>query len=225
MLIEGWKRQCFTGNNGNWLGSGCSGSRPPSLVARQGRGYTPRRPTRSLSRPSSAPGDEPISYTSALLAILAGIVHAGLAPVVVVSGVKPNLVLVAVVLVTSTFGFQAGIVWAFFAGVTANLLIPEPLGSIPLALLAVAALVAAGDRLLGRLPWVYPVLAALVGSMLADAVSLAALALVAGGSLQLGKPSELIVPAAVLNAAIAGLALIPLRLVMRRLGPEQKPAW
>jgi rod shape-determining protein MreD len=144
---------------------------------------------------------------------------------VVVSGVKPNLVLVAVVLVTTTFGFQAGILWAFVAGLTANLLIPEPLGSIPLALLAVAVLVAAGDRLFGRLPWVYPILAALVGSMLADAVSLAALALVGSGSLRLGIPSELIVPAAVLNAAIAGLALVPLRLAMRRYGPDQKPAW
>jgi rod shape-determining protein MreD len=145
--------------------------------------------------------------------------------VVVVSGVKPNLVLVAVVLVTSTFGFQAGILWAFVAGLTANLLIPEPLGSIPLALLAVAALVAAVDRLFGRLPWVYPVLAALIGSMVADVVSLAAVALLAGGRLQLGNPAELIIPAAVLNAAIAGLALIPLRLAMRRFGPEQKPAW
>ena len=175
--------------------------------------------------PPPPSGDEPITYTSALLAVLVGIIHAGLAPVVVVSGVKPNLVLVAVVLVTTTFGFQAGIMWAFIAGLTANLLIPEPLGSIPLALLAVAVLVAAGDRLLGRLPWVYPILAALVGSVLADAVSLASLALVAGGSLQLGVPSELIVPAAVLNATIAGLLLVPLRLMMRRYGPEQKPAW
>jgi hypothetical protein len=78
---------------------------------------------------------------------------------------------------------------------------------------------------LGRLPWLYPILAALVGSVLADAVSLASLALVAGGSLQLGVPSELIIPAAVLNATIAGLLLVPLRLMMRRYGPEQKPAW
>jgi rod shape-determining protein MreD len=217
--------RCFTGNIDGCASLCGLAEESRCLAARPARGYTPGDRRSCLSSRSSAPGDEPITYTSALLAVLVGIVHAGLAPVVVVSGVKPNLVLVAVVLVTTTFGFQAGIMWAFIAGLTANLLIPEPLGSIPLALLAVAVLVAAGDRLLGRLPWVYPILAALVGSVLADAVSLASLALVAGGSLQLGVPSELIVPAAVLNATIAGLLLVPLRLMMRRYGPEQKPAW
>jgi rod shape-determining protein MreD len=144
--------------------------------------------------------------------------------VLVIGGVKPNLVLVAVVLVTSSFGFQAGIVWAFVAGLTANLLITEPLGSIPLALLAVAALVAGGGRLFGRLTWVYPVAAALVGSILADAVSLGALNLV-GGSFHLRNPMDLVLPAAVLNAAITGVLLVPLRLALRRYGPEEKPAW
>ena len=125
----------------------------------------------------------PITYTSILLAILVGIVHAGLAPAVVVGGVKPNLVLVAVVLVTTSFGFGVGITWAFLAGLVANLLIPEPLGSIPLALLVVAAIVSGGDRVLGRLVWAYPIVAAFVGSIVADLVSLAALSLV-GGSLR-----------------------------------------
>jgi len=165
-----------------------------------------------------------ISYTSALLAVFVGIVHAGLVPVMVVGGVKPSLVLVAVVMVTSTFGFQAGITWAFIAGLTANLLTQVPLGSIPLVLLAVAVLVGGGERLFGRLTWVYPVAAAFAGSIVADAVTLAALTLV-GGSLRLGDPVELIVPAAVLNAAIAGLVLIPLRLLVRRYGTEEKPAW
>jgi rod shape-determining protein MreD len=131
---------------------------------------------------------------------------------------------VAVVLMTTTFGFQAGIVWAFAAGVTANLLITEPLGSIPLALLAVAVVVAGGERLFGRLRWVYPIAAALVGSVLADVISLGALNLI-GGSFQLRNPLDLVVPAAVLNASITGVLLVPLRLLMRRYGPEEKPAW
>ena len=109
-----------------------------------------------------------------------GIAHAGLAPAVVVGGVKPNLVLVAVVLVTTNFGFSVGITWAFLAGLVAYLLIPEPLGSIPLALLVVAAIVSGGGRVLGRLVWAYPILAAFVGSIVADLVSLAALSLVGG---------------------------------------------
>lgn len=137
---------------------------------------------------------------------------------------KPNLVLVAVVLVTTNFGFEAGIAWAFVAGLVANLLIPEPLGSIPLALLAVAVVVAAGARLLGRLTWVYPVGAAFVGSILADLVSLAALSFVAG-SLITTIPVDLLISAAVLNAAITGVLLVPTRLLIHRFGPEERPAW
>jgi rod shape-determining protein MreD len=159
-----------------------------------------------------------------LLAILAGIAHAGLAPAVVVGGVKPNLVLVAVVLVTTSFGFGVGITWAFLAGLVANLLIPEPLGSIPLALLVVAAIVSGGDRVLGRLVWAYPIIAAFIGSIVADLVSLAALSLV-GGSFGTSVPMQLILPAAVLNAATAALLLVPLRVMLLRYRPDEKPAW
>lgn len=165
-----------------------------------------------------------ISYTSALLAVLVGIVHAGLAPAIVIADVKPNLLLVAVVLVTCVLGFEAGILWAFIAGLVANLLIPEPLGSIPLAMLLVAALTAGGGRVLGRLVWVYPVLAAFVGSVLADVVSLSLTRLVAA-PLGDGLPLDLILPAAALNAAICGLLLYPVRILALRYWLDEKPAW
>lgn len=141
-----------------------------------------------------------------------------------VGGVKPNLVLVAVVLVTTSFGFEMGIAWAFIAGLVANVLIPEPLGSLPLALLVVAVIVGAGARALGRLVWIYPVLAAFVGSVVGDLVSLAALSFVAG-SVRMTVPLQLIVPAAVLNAALTGLLLVPMRALSHRIGPEHRPAW
>jgi rod shape-determining protein MreD len=141
-----------------------------------------------------------------------------------VGGVKPSLVLVAVVLVTTSFGFEVGVAWAFLAGLVANVLIPEPLGSVPLALLAVAVIVGAGARVMGRLVWIYPVLAAFVGSVVGDLVSLAALSFV-GGSLGTSVPLQLIVPAAVLNAALTGILLVPMRMVLHRFGPEERPAW
>jgi len=143
---------------------------------------------------------------------------------VVVGGVKPNLVLIAVVLVTTSFGFTTGILWAFLAGLVANLLIPEPLGSIPLAMLVVAAMVSGGARVLGRLVWAYPILAAFAGSIVADLVGLAALSLVAG-SQGTTVPLQLIIPAAVLNAAIAGVLLIPMRLLLLRYRQDEKSAW
>jgi rod shape-determining protein MreD len=156
--------------------------------------------------------------------VVVGIVHAGLAPVIEVAGVRPNLMLVAVVLVTALLGFGPGIVWAFAGGLTANLLTQDPLGSMPLSLLMAAVLVAGGERVLGRLTWVFPVLAGFAGSVLADLVMLAVFRLV-DDPLRIGLPLHLIVPAAVLNAALIGLLLYPARAATARLRPEDKPAW
>ena len=153
-----------------------------------------------------------------------GIAHAGLAPEIEVAGVRPNLMLVAVVLVTALAGFGPGVVWAFAGGVTANLISTAPLGSIPLSLLLVSALVAGGDRVLGRLIWLYPLLAAFAGSVLADLVMIGVFRLL-GADIALAIPFDLILPAAVLNAAIAGLFLYPARLAARRMLPDERPAW
>lgn len=163
-------------------------------------------------------------YLSPLLAVIVGIVHAGLAPVIVVAGVRPNLVLAAVVLVTCLFGFMPGITWAFAAGLTANLLVGEPLGSVPLMLLIVAAIVAGGSRVLGGLVWVYPVAAAFVGSVVADIGSMVISQLVAD-AVPGPPPFGVILTAAALNAAIVGLLLLPARMAVARYAPGDAPAW
>jgi rod shape-determining protein MreD len=144
--------------------------------------------------------------------------------VIVVGGVKPNIVLVAVVLVTCLLGFLPGITWAFVAGLTANLLVGEPLGSIPLAMLVVAPLVAGGARLFGRLTWVYPVIAAFFGSIVADLLGLGTSMLVGQASVG-GVPVDLVLAAAVLNAALTAVLLVPARMIVRRWPPDESPAW
>jgi rod shape-determining protein MreD len=163
-------------------------------------------------------------YLSPLLAVIVGIVHAGLAPVIVVAGVKPNLVLVAVVLVTCLFGFLPGITWAFAAGLTANLLVGEPLGSVPLMLLVVAAIVAGGGRVFGGLVWIYPVAAAFLGSVVADLGSVAIAQLVAD-PVATAPPFNVILTAAALNAGIVALLLFPARMAVARYAPGDAPAW
>jgi rod shape-determining protein MreD len=143
---------------------------------------------------------------------------------IVVGGVKPDLLLVAVVLVTCRFGLLAGATWAFVGGLTANLLVTQPLGSVPLSLLIVAAVAAGGNRLFGGLVWLYPIVAALIGSALADVVRLVVASLVDDPAV-LAFPIELIAPAAVLNAAIAALLLYPVRMLTDRYAPEERPAW
>ena len=142
----------------------------------------------------------------------------------VIGGVRPNLVLVVVVLVTVVRGFGPGVAWAFVAGLSANLLVREPLGSIPLALLLLVVIVAAGQRVFGRMPWVYPVAAVFVGSLVADLVALGVLRLV-DLPLQGGIPFDLLLPAAVLNAVLGALALYPARLLLLRLDVPDQPAW
>jgi rod shape-determining protein MreD len=211
------------GTGGGGLGlrpAASGGSRPRGLFGAPAPVYSNHRP----QPPVRADQGSQISYIGALLAVLAGIAHAALAPVIQVGGVRPNLVLVVVVLVTVLRGFGTGIAWAFVAGLTANLLVREPLGSIPLALLLVAALVAAGERVFGRLPWIYPIGAALAGSLLADLVALAVLRLV-DLPLAGAVPFDLLLPAAVLNAALAGLLLLPARMLVARFEAPDQPAW
>jgi rod shape-determining protein MreD len=169
-------------------------------------------------------GDPAINYLSPLLAVITGIVHAGLSPVILVGGVKPNVILVAVVLVTCLFGFLPGITWAFAGGLTANLLVGEPLGSLPLVLLAVAALVAGGQRLFGRLTWLYPLLGAFAGSIVNDIGGLLLFQLVEEPA-RSGIPMQLILAAAALNTALAGLLLFPVRTLAHRYVPEERGAW
>ena len=178
---------------------------------------------RSSNRIHLSRGAPPIPYVSPLLAVVVGILHSAVAPVIVVGGVKPNFVLVAVVLVTVLVGFLPGIVWAFTAGLTANLLVGDPLGSIPLAFLLVAVVVAAGARAFGGLAWIYPVVAVFAGSMLADVITLGVSSLVT--ERQPAFPGSIIVAAAVLNAAIAALVLFPARLLLGRYATDEAAAW
>lgn len=141
-----------------------------------------------------------------------------------IGGTKPNLVLVAVVLVTAVIGFLPGITWAFVAGLAANLLVGEPLGSVPLTMLLVAVLTAAGGRLLGRMVWIYPVLAAFVGSIVADLSTLGISQLVSDAAI-IGVPTGAILGAALLNAAIAALLVYPMRAALGRWAIDELPAW
>ena len=147
-----------------------------------------------------------------------------MAPILVVGNVHPNLLVVAVVLVTAMNGFGPGVVWAFVGGLTANLLVRDPLGSLPLALLLVAALVAGGERLFGRLTWAYPLAAVAIGSILVETMSLLILQLV-GEPLGGGWPADRIVAAAVLNTAIAAMAILPTRILLARAAGGENAAW
>ena len=132
--------------------------------------------------------------------------------------------LVAVVVVTVVWGFGPGVVWALVSGLTANLLTRDPLGSTPLELLVVAAGAAGGERLFGRLSWAYPVAAIAIGSIVVDAISLGVLRMV-DLPLSGGIPAQRILAAALLNAALGAIVIVPARMLAARTAGAEKPAW
>lgn len=158
-----------------------------------------------------------INRLSPILAIAVGVIHAGLAPVLAVSDARPNIALIAVVLVTCRSGAQTGAVWAFVAGLTVNVLGAPPLGSIPLGLLAAAALAATGRPLSATLGGAYPVGAVVLGSIVADATTLV-IDRVFGGGAAGGLPVGVVATAAVLNGALAAAAVVAAWLVRRDRG-------
>ena len=181
-------------------------------------------PARRHPRRRQAGRGTQISYTALLLAVLTGILHAAADPVIAIGDVHPNVLLVVVVMVTVVRGLRSGVGWAFVAGITANLLIREPIGSVPLGLLVVVACVSGGERLLGRLWWAYPVAAVAIGSILVDAISLSVMKMV-DLPLSGGIPVQRILAAALLNAAIAAIAILPTRILVARAAADEKPAW
>jgi cell shape-determining protein MreD len=179
-------------------------------------------PPWSPSRPAGR-GTQ-ITAVTLLTAVLIGILHAAVAPILVVGNVHPNLLVVAVALVTVLNGFGSGVAVAFIGGLTANLLVRDPLGSLPLELLLLTALVAGGERLFGRLAWVYPLAAVALGSILVELVSLAILQLL-DAPLGGGLPAGRIAAAALLNTAIAAIVILPTRLLLARAAGGEKAAW
>ncbi len=117
-----------------------------------------------------------------------------------------------------------GITWAFVAGLTANLLVGDPLGSVPLTMLFVATLVAGGARVMGRMVWIYPVLAVFAGSIVADVASLLIGQLV-GDAGPRDLPIPIVLAAAVLNSVIAAIVLYPARVLAGRYVGDEAAAW
>jgi rod shape-determining protein MreD len=86
--------------------------------------------------------------------------------------VRPNLVLILVVLWTAHRGGREGAMWAFGAGVLLDALTLAPLGSHALALLAVVPIGVACRRSRFSLGLLLPMVGVLVGSLVYDAVLL-----------------------------------------------------
>jgi cell shape-determining protein MreD len=168
--------------------------------------------------------NRPINALSALFAFVIGVIHAGLAPVLSVGDMRPNLILASVVTAAALLGLEAGVAWAFVGGLTVNLLTTDPLGSVPLGLLLVVGIVAGIGRVLGRHAAILALLAGGLGSVVVDMVGMIVLVLV--GGTPASQPATLLgllLPTASVNGVFAALLFVAARAALSRFGFEPAP--
>lgn len=82
-----------------------------------------------------------------------------------VRGVKPDLVLLLVIIGTLIYGSRSGIVWAFLGGIGLDLFSGGPFGASSLALIAAAVVVGIGHNTLSRYNLLVPLGAAIIGTL------------------------------------------------------------
>src|SRR5690554_7566761 len=84
------------------------------------------------------------------LILMAGLLQSTAATRVKIYGVKPDLVLILLVVGTLIYGSRSGLVWAFIGGLVLDVFSGGPMGASSLALMAAALVAGVGHRTLSR---------------------------------------------------------------------------
>jgi rod shape-determining protein MreD len=133
------------------------------------------------------------------------------APRIAVAGAFPNLALVVVIAITWTAGVRFGMAWACVAGLMLDLTADGPLGPHALALLAGAYLTGFWVRNLDRESVLHPVVAAAASTAVYSAVLVLSDDVLGLPVPPLGIALQLVVAAAIYNAALMPLVLAAVR--------------
>ena len=99
------------------------------------------------------------------LIIAACLFQATAAARIKIYGVKPDLVLLLVVIGTLVYGGRAGLVWAFFGGLGLDIFSGGRMGSSSLALMAAVLVAGFGHRTLSRFNVFVPLVAMMAGTL------------------------------------------------------------
>jgi rod shape-determining protein MreD len=158
-------------------------------------------------------------------AIALALLELSVVPTLAIAGLVPDLVFVAVVTVAAAFGLERALVWAFVGGLMLDLLSAgpyRPLGATPFTLLVVAAITAAAARVVpnGRVPVTIALALAL-----AVAYHVAILFFISMRGVSVADPLRLIVPIAIVDAILTGLAMVAALLVARRVERQEGLGW
>lgn len=116
-------------------------------------------------------------YVMPFLVFMAALLQSTVAGRLVIRGVKPDLVLIIVVISTLIYGGKAGLVWAFLGGVGVDLFSGGPLGVSSLGLMLAASVAGIGHRVLSRYNLLVPLSASALATLIYSFVYIGLLAL------------------------------------------------
>lgn len=138
-------------------------------------------------------------------------------------GVKPDLVLLLVLVGSLLYGGRPGVVWAFIGGLGLDVFSGGPMGASSLALMAAALVAGLGHRPLFRYNIVVPLSAAFFGSLTYALVYLAILGVLnASGWYERAIPFVEIIRAIVLPATFYNTLLMLLFIPLLNRMPESQ---
>ena len=158
-------------------------------------------------------------------AVLAAILESSVLTHLQVGGVAPDLVFAVGIAVAMVLGFESGMSWAFAGGVALDLLLPgRALGSTALTLLVVTAASLFVARALWPPRLIVISLTAFVLTFAYQIMLTALLAITIGVAFAGLSAPELVI-GGIVNALIAGVAVVAVRALDLRFGEPERLAW
>lgn len=103
-------------------------------------------------------------YVMIPLVLLASLLQSTAAARLEIRGVKPDLVLLLLVLGTLIYGSRSGLFWAFVGGIALDIFSGGPMGASSLALMAAVLVAGIGHRTLSRYNLLVPLTAIALGT-------------------------------------------------------------
>lgn len=156
-------------------------------------------------------------YVMPLIVFTAALLQSTVAARLVIRGVKPDIVLIIVVIGALIYGSKASLLWAFLGGIGLDLFSGGPLGISSLGLMVAALVAGMGHRVLSRYHLLVPLSASALGTLIYGLVYISLLTFLSGAAQMplftgLALPSyqlpfwatlqDVVVPATIYNTTI-----------------------
>ncbi|MFN2204193.1 MAG: rod shape-determining protein MreD [Caldilineaceae bacterium] len=103
-------------------------------------------------------------YAMIPLVLILGLLQSTAAARLEIRGVKPDLVLLVLVVATLVYGSRSGLIWAFVGGIVLDIFSGGPMGASSLALMAAVLIAGLGHRTLSRFNLLVPLGAIALGT-------------------------------------------------------------